>query len=172
MINKYKSRMFGKEIYLLGTDSEGTKYFLESPSWDCGWYWGFGYIETYTNNRCIELSRDISSHQHADNFYSKWCEGILVNKTFDDSEKWALCELFQNFYTLRNLADAQHSNGKEGNFTSVNHGFNYKNLIKEGLNINKDCIPFVMAKIISILSPVGETVEELEQKYKNMIKEA
>ena len=37
-------------FYLLGRDEEGINYWLEEPSWDCGWYWGFGYVETYTTN--------------------------------------------------------------------------------------------------------------------------
>ena len=165
---KDKSFAFGKEVYLLGEDSSGVRYWLEEPSFDCGWYWGFGYIETYTNNKNPAKSRDMNSHQHADNFYSEWCEKILTKTTFSSDEKWALCELFQNFYTLKNLAETQHQNGKEANYTSKRNGFDYTSLIKNGVDINKDCIPQVMAKIISILG--GEDAEELEKKYKNMIK--
>ena len=168
MLDKCKKHKFRKDIYFLGTDEDGEKYWLEEPSWDCGWYWGFGYIETYTKN-----GRDIQSHQHANNFYSKWCETILKSKSFSDDEKWALCELFANFYTLQKLAEAQYFEGKEGNFTSKRNGFDYRTLIRDGLNINRDCLPFVMAKIISILSPdENETVEVLERKYKKEIENA
>lgn len=60
--------MFGKEVYLIGINEDGEKVFLEEPSWDCGWYWGFGYLETYTNNRQITRSRDIQSHSHFQDF--------------------------------------------------------------------------------------------------------
>jgi hypothetical protein len=63
-MDKQINKAFGKKIYLLGIDQEGTKYWLEEPKWDCGWYWGFGYIESYTNNDNPSLSRDINSHQH------------------------------------------------------------------------------------------------------------
>jgi len=170
-LQKCKKHMFGKDIYLLGTDEDGIKYWLEEPSWDCGWYWGFGYIETYTNNRCIEQSRDIQSHQHADHFYSEWCEKVLKSKTFSNDEKWALCELFQNFYTLKGLAETQYHKGKEDNWTSERNGFDYRELLREDVNINRDCLPFVMAKIISILSPdENETVEFLESKYVGKLK--
>ena len=65
-IAKKQSKAFGKDIYLLGEDQDGTKYWLEAPHFDCGWYWGFGYIETYTNNRRPDLAKDIASHQHID----------------------------------------------------------------------------------------------------------
>ena len=61
---KKQSKAFGKDIYLLGEDQDGIKYWLQSPSFDCGWYWGFGYIMTYTNNRRPDLAKDIDSHQH------------------------------------------------------------------------------------------------------------
>lgn len=63
-MNKKISKAFGKKIYLLGINEYNTKYWLEEPKWDCGWYWGFGYIETYTNNNNPLNSKDISSHQH------------------------------------------------------------------------------------------------------------
>lgn len=164
-LEKQTVHKFG-EHYLIGKDSTGTKYYLKAPSWDCGWYWGFGYIRTYTNNAQPTRSRDISSHFHADNFYS-FSEN-LTSTVYTEDEQWALFELFKNFYTLRNLAKAQASEGKEGNFTSKRHGFDYRTLIREGVNINKDCIPQVMAKIVSILT--GENAEELEGKYKAMVK--
>lgn len=159
---------FNKKVYLLGADAEGVKYWLDAPSWDCGWYWGFGYVETYQDNRKPSKAIDIDSHQHAKNFWSKWCNEILKEKAFSDDEKWVLCELFDNFYTLKNLAAAQSDGGKEGNYTSQINGFNYNNLIKDNLNINIDCLPFVMAKIISILG--GGDVEELEKQYKKQVK--
>ena len=45
-MKKEKRKAFGKKIYLLGKDAEGVKYWLEEASWDCNWYYGFGYIET------------------------------------------------------------------------------------------------------------------------------
>lgn len=63
--------------FLLGCDSENIMYWLKSPSWDCGWYWGFGYI------------RSENGHQHANNFYGKWWgekDSILIETTFTKSE--------------------------------------------------------------------------------------
>jgi hypothetical protein len=168
MIKKRSDFAFGKEVYLLGSDSDGTTYWLEAPSWDCGWYWGFGYIETYTNNTYPSSSLDIVSHQHATDFYSEWCRKILKEKTFSDDEKWELCELFMNFYTLKNLAETQKHEGKEGNYTGKRNGFDYRKLLRADVDINRDCLPFVMAKIVSILS--GKNADELEEEYKKKMK--
>lgn len=99
--------VFGKKIYLLGKDEEGINYWLEEASWDCGWYYGFGYIETYTNNETPHLSRDINSHEHYDSKILKngVCpedfRKIFVETPLTDSEIWKLNELMQTFYTLK-----------------------------------------------------------------------
>ena len=54
---------FGKKYFLLGK-KDGKKYYLEDSYWDCGWYWGLGYVETFN-----ELKIDIESHQHFDNLF-------------------------------------------------------------------------------------------------------
>lgn len=94
-MNKKKSFAFGKDIYLLGRDKYGTFYWLEAPSWNCGWYWGFGYVETYTNNRSPKNSKDISSHSHFDGLMK---ENYLVETTFNKKE---LYPLFEEFYRLK-----------------------------------------------------------------------
>ena len=66
MKKKIINNVFGKNIYLLGQDKDGINYWLESPSWDCAWYWGFGYVETYTNNRNPAKAKDITLHTHLD----------------------------------------------------------------------------------------------------------
>jgi hypothetical protein len=71
-MEKQKDHAFGKDVYLLGTDENGIRYWLEAASWDCGWYWGFGYIETYKNNQTPSKAQDFDSHEHANNFLSKW----------------------------------------------------------------------------------------------------
>ena len=111
-MKKKTTRAFNKEIYLLGKDADGTLYWLEEPSWDCGWYWGFGYIETYTNNKYPHLAKDINSHQHFDGlFLSRNKCGFDAFKEFfvetplSDNEIWELCDYMVTFYTLQKMAE-------------------------------------------------------------------
>ena len=46
IIKKETKKVFNKNNYLLGKRN-GVKIWLVEASWDCGWYWGFGYIEEY-----------------------------------------------------------------------------------------------------------------------------
>lgn len=105
-------RAFGKEIYLLGK-KDGINYWLEAPSWDCGWYWGCGYVETYSNNSCPERARDISSHQHFDglffnkknkNGYDAFLE-FFDEITLEKKEVWTFVELMKTIYTLKDTAE-------------------------------------------------------------------
>lgn len=170
-IKKQKNHAFGKDIYLLGQDEHGTNYWLEAPSWDCAWYWGFGYVETYTNNRNPQYSKDIDSHSHVSGlmgpqeYYDteKQCfrkgeyihniyDSPTLNKTtFTKSEGWQLSELFKQFYLLKDMADFTHKKLPSCNLTTphVNHG----DLKDWNKKINTEMIPLITAKIIEILTP-------------------
>lgn len=111
-MNKKISEAFNKKIYLLGVGKDGKNYWLEAPSWDCGWYWGFGYVETYTNNKRPDQSRDISSHQHFDGLFSNGNKNtydafndFFTSSTLTNNEKWKLCDFMKTFYTLQETAE-------------------------------------------------------------------
>lgn len=156
LLKKQKRHAFGKDIFLLGQDASGQNYWLEAPSWDCNWYWGFGYIETYTNNRSPGNSKDIFSHSHADNFISEYftewnnSKPILAKQTFDETEGWELSELFKQFYFLKDAA-AHFATGN-CNFAATS----VKSWAKPELvtEINTTILPQIMNRILAILTPV------------------
>lgn len=169
-LKKQKTTAFRKDIYLLGMDSEGQNYWLEAPSWDCGWYWGFGYVETYTNNEKPHLSKDINSHEHISGFmgeqqeynFDKGCfvKGEYVHNlidskrfaatTFNKKGSWELSELFNQFYFLQKAAE-NFKNGKCYTSNAAINTWEKPELVKE---INEQLIPQVTARILEILSPV------------------
>ncbi len=111
-MEKKTSKAFGKKVWFLGKDKDGTKYWLEEPSWDCGWYWGFGYVENYQSNREPEKARDISCHQHFDGLFLKGPEcgrdefkKLLVETPLSDNEIWELVDYMRTFYTLKDTAE-------------------------------------------------------------------
>ena len=122
-IAKRKDHAFGKDVYLLGIDNDGQYVWLEQASWDCGWYWGFGYIERYTNNRYPSKARDITSHTHWDSEivgkhekYDFEKKAFVLSRdyihhinehpefkatTLSDAESWKLSEYMKTFYALK-----------------------------------------------------------------------
>jgi hypothetical protein len=134
MKKQFISNVFGRDIYLLGTDKQGIKYWLESPKWDCNWYWGFGYIETYIDNNSPKISEDISSHSH---FNGDTIKGI-VNWTIPLNQRIQLKRSFNEFYEYKKEAEETHR---------INP-IRWK-------EINVIHIPNVIDQIIAILTPEG-----------------
>jgi len=138
-MKKVKSHAFGKDVFLLGEDYFGTWIWLEAPSFDCNWYWGFGYVEEYTNHKRPDVSRDISSHSHWDSAIKSANNSELWNKTVWTTEEGEQLDvLFKKFYELKEEAETAHRIDMEV----------FKNL-------NNNAIPHVMNQIICILSPEG-----------------
>ena len=154
-MKKQVKKAFGKNVYLLGADKEGTYYWLEEATWDCGWYWGAGYVETYTNNKNPDISRDIESHQHFDGLFlkgPKMCKDMFdefFNETpLNDSEKWKLLELMQTIYTLKEYSNVVYTGG------SNISGNPLKEVIKseeEYNRINKTVLPQLFEEVYKIL---------------------
>lgn len=155
MLEKKKINKFG-EHYLLGIDSDGTKHWLEKPSWQCSWYWGIGYVHTFTNNDNPEKSKDIQTHYYFknfennnrnmyDNFKEKFTESVL-----SDKELWVFCELMKSAYILRSYSDMLYLGG--AHYTENPK----KDLIKnpaEYERINKIVLPAIFDEIDKLLTP-------------------
>lgn len=148
---------FGKH-YLLGINKDGEKVWLEEPSWDCGWYWGFGYIHTYTNNKQPERSRDISMHTHFDSLFLDGpdCARDMFKHYFKttvltDNEIWELCDYMKTFYTLKSVAEL-FKNG----YSHQTERAKVESLKSEEQRdlINKVWLPEVFNRIKLLLSPV------------------
>ena len=143
-MDKRKSRAFGKDIYLLGRDSDNDLVWLEHPRWDCKWYWGFGYVERYTSKDPTKAI-DISSHTHIDTEF-KTGDTINLNKglsdtTYTKGDGSKLSILFTDFYLQRKRADEAHKKD-ETEYTYIN------NLV----------LPGIMNEIIQIIYPGAELI--------------
>lgn len=149
-MNKKTINKFG-EHYLIGIDSEGVYHYLEAPSWDCGWYWGFGYIHTFTNNRSPELSKDINSHYQMDSLKFNPKPSNLVDTPFNDKEWYQLWELSKTIYSLREIAAVYNRGGSH--ITSNPLSEMIKNN-DECDRINKILIPALWSEMVKILEGV------------------
>lgn len=150
---KHKVYVFGKDAYFLGQDENGINYFLEQAKWDCGWYWGGGYVETYTNNGNPARSRDISSHSHFDSMFLKGnaydtFKAFFKVTPFSDKEIWQILELMQSFYTARKYSDMLHIGG--AHYTSNPAKETIQNE-SEYNRINKEVIPAIFDNLYDIL---------------------
>ena len=154
-MEKRKSHAFGKDVYLLGKDKKGTLYWLQEAKWDCDWYWGLGYVQTYTNNKNPNKSTDINSHQHFNYlFFNGPSHGFdnfkkyFIETPFNDSEIWKIMEIMRTLYTLREYSDTLHRGGSH--YTSNP----CKDIIKnedEYKRINEVLIPSLLKEVYKLL---------------------
>jgi len=173
LIDKKINNAFNKDIFLLGKFKDGKYFWLEKASWDCDWYCGFGYIETYTNNKNPQNSKDIDSHQHYDSICLKTHESYDFDKkafiqedymhtlydnpdidelTINGGEAWELSDLMKSFYTLKEASGLFHN----GNSHCASHvGVNFKDEKFEHY-INKVLMPKIFERIYQILTPLSK----------------
>ena len=159
MKEKIKKQKHERRGYLLGIEKDGSKVYLELPTWDCGWYWGFGYIEKYYPH-----AKEQHTHTHWDNDLTgkqeneEYAHHLNDNKEFistvlTDTESWTLSELMSTFYTLREAADL------------FGHGGSHitNNPLKEQIKnpdtvtlINKTLLPLLFKEVDKILSHIRQ----------------
>lgn len=145
----------GKKYYLLGEDSDGERYYLEEGHWDCSWYWGLGYVETYTNNMNPQLSRDISSHSHFDYMFlrGKKCaydefKEFFADTPLTDKEIWTLVELMMSAYTCRKYSDMLNTGGSH---QTTNPCASVIANATEYNRINEIVIPAILKEVYKLL---------------------
>lgn len=103
---------FTERIYL--GKYHGEKVYLAPPSWDCGWYWGFGYIQNrnlHTHYNCVCLTKV----ERYDFEKAAWTNGEYIDilsgnpdfteLAFTEPTLWALSDYMKSFYALQKAAE-------------------------------------------------------------------
>lgn len=158
LIPKKLKTTSSKDMFLLGVTKDKARIYLERASWDCGWYYGFGYIETFDPQH--------SSHSHFEGFNegknqdlrSAFLEFFKGGKlTVTAKESWTLCELMQSFYQLQKIASLYHNGGGSG--LTTNPVINENETIRK--TVLKD-IKKIIVEVQKMLAPKGADFEEIE----------
>lgn len=142
-----KKQIIKGTFYLLGTNKDGEKVYLQKATFDCDWYWGIGYLETF--NRSYT---DITSHFHFDTTIGTWDEfnDYFEETVLTNSEKWQLLELMKTLYTLRKMSDTIYQGGSHYTRNEVE-----QELLKEYQpmydKINNETIPTLLNEVYKLL---------------------
>ena len=162
----------GRKYYLLGTGADGQNLWLEEARFDCGWYWGVGYIESFTNNGAPWNSKDIEMHTHFDyqmenqtDEYGRsmnWHDGfkkMCPETPLTDKEIWTVVELMRSLYTMRRYSDMIYRGGSH--YTTNPLWNQIKDPTEYEYNrINKTLITAVLEKLYKILDGTARKEEE------------
>jgi len=112
--------------YLICEDHREPIY-LSKHSWDCGWYWGFGYL----GNKNLHFHmRDVIPNQS--NANKLVFEDIGEVELLEKYNGWKLMELFAEAYILKDYAEMFYT-GTAG----IGEGFIKQNK-EEAARVNKD----------------------------------
>ena len=161
--NKRCFSWHGKKYYYIGQDETGTAYYYEESCFDCSWYWGIGYIESFTNNRNPEISKDISCHTHFDSlmkeqnrknlYHNDAFKAAFPINPFTDKEIWTILEIMNSLYTARRYSDMLHTKGSHITSNPC------KNIIAsetEYKRINEIVIPGLLNELYKIMTSETE----------------
>lgn len=131
------------EKVLLGK-VDGLNTYLAEPSWDCDWYWGFGYVQNRDMHTHCDSIQSMERTNMWDAMKSFFDEGTL---TLSEKDLWTFCELVQTFYTLKKTAELYLRGG--ANYTTNPLRDVLKNEAKYG-RINKVLLPQVFDEIYKL----------------------
>jgi hypothetical protein len=146
-----KRKNYKFKVYLGKTKgNQPERIYLTGFNWDCGWYWGGGYLgnkNMHTHfNGCFLDVVDVRGHSLG-NFVSPWYKGsfpetateisngcsvwcdldfFLDDAQFSASEWWRIKELYKQFYAIKEAAE------------TFRHGGHCTSGNEQGRELNKD----------------------------------
>ena len=99
-----------KERIYLGRHRVDGPTYLEKHAWDCGWYWGFGYIG---NDHCHWHIEALIKHPGT--YEPKWTNiDFHFDSTWITQEQWwILRDLFISAYALQKAAEVYRLGGHQ-----------------------------------------------------------
>ena len=133
-------REYAKKTYLGIVDGE--KMYLSAPSWDCGWYWGFGYLG---NRNC---------HYHVDglmkdtDLYTGFKDHFGDSFIIKESDIWTIAELFKTFYTLKECAEVLGRGGSHYTANPISEIITNKSEVER---INNVVLPAIFDEIYKVI---------------------
>ena len=129
--------------------NNGENIYLSAPSWDCGWYWGFGYLGNKNRHYHVDGLNAKENINLFDAFKKHFGSSLIVR----DSQLWTLCELFKTFYALKETAEVLERGGSH--FTKNPCSAIIINK-EEVTRINTIVLPAIFEEIYKILIPAQE----------------
>lgn len=89
--------------------ASGENIYLRKHTFDCGWYWGFGYVGNY---RC---------HHHFETFLkdAKTASELFESTNISDKDWWVIRDLFAQAYAIKKTAEVYKHGGYQTSLKGV-----------------------------------------------------
>ena len=168
-MKKEVRKVNGKYQFLLGK-KDGEKYWLERATFDCEWYWGIGYVESYLGNGSAD--RSCTGYTHFDCLFfngprdcKSMFDSFFDETPFTSDEIWEILELMKSAYTCRKYSDMLHTGGSH--ITSKVKVDLIKNDAEYG-RLNNAVIPSILNEVYKIMM-TGETSTDIFHELKTLV---
>lgn len=160
-----------KERFFFGTrKSDNKKIYLTKPSWDCGWYWSFGYLGNSREHYHLDSYRTVNhylkledgSHKSITEQRNKCMYDCLLedytlkknllgekNKFGSYPKLWTFCELFTTAYSLKETAEVL---GRGGSHVTDNPVADVIKNEDEVKRINEVVLPAIFKEIETLIN--------------------
>jgi hypothetical protein len=151
----------GKERIKIGTDSNGETIFMDKPTFDCEWYWSFGYLGNKNMHYHLEAYQSKDRHFTTDKGEfvcltekRNLCMRDCLEADYDlvDSVKdnlWQFCELALTIYALKKTAEVL---GRGGSHMTTNPCKEVIKNAEEVKRLNEVVIPELCQTLWDLIS--------------------
>lgn len=135
----------GEDRIYIGSVDHAEKIYFSAPSWDCDWYWGFGYLgNKYCHYHLDGLNKDKNLFDAIKEHFT----GGLCKALQNDDNLWKFCELVKTAYTLKETAEVL---GRGGSHYTNNPCSELIKNTEEVERINNKVLPAIFGEIYNII---------------------
>ena len=127
--------------------SDKERIYLDKPTFDCEWYWSFGYLGNRNEHyHLISITENRNKHM-----YDCLKEDYLLNNKIYQN-LWEFCELSQTIYTLKDSAELFHIGGSH--ITTNPHQKQLKRKVYER-TVNEKLLPQQIQTLWNLIGGVN-----------------
>lgn len=160
VVEKKERTYCGKRAFFVGKGRDGLFYYLSEPTWDCGWYWGCGYLMGFSQNKVKESNMHVHTHidstlfmKHEDAYDAY--KDFFETTTLTDDELWKFLDYCSSMYKLKDMSSLMHLG--YSNYTSrVDCKIKSIPIYDQ---INDEMLPSIFTEMYKLLSPSGEQIK-------------
>jgi len=130
----------GENRVFFGTrKSDNIRIYLSKPSWDCNWYWGFGYLGNKDEHYHLSGYADARNI----NMYDALEQDYDLNPKIKE-KLWDFCELVKTAYALKETAEVL---GRGGSHYTKNACASVIKNPEEVTRINEVVLPSIFEQL-------------------------
>ena len=128
---------------------DGETIYLSRPSFDCGWYWGFGYIGNRNHHYHLDGIGKGENINFRDALVKHFGDSFIVK---DEAALWKFAEIVLTIYTLKRAAETF---TRGGSHMTTNPGAALLTKPEWVTEINDVLIPAQILELYKILQPTA-----------------